>query len=250
MVTVLKFLPLFLALFFTCILPSNAEPLKIAVSANFLQPLTLISKKFTEHYQIEVELSSASTGVIYQQIRHGAPFDLFFSADEKRPLLLEQQGLSIEDSRKTYAIGQIALWSVTEDNISLASLTTHDGRIAISAPHLAPYGLAAKQAMVTLNLWSKYHNNSIVGNNVNQTYQFVSTGAVKYGFISYSQLLQSKTGQGVLIDHKLHQPITQQMVILKNGKNRNNAFKFEEFILRKQNQKLIKNLGYLPAKAH
>ena len=222
--------------------------LKIAVAANFATTIDKLLLEFAKTHPHTPQVSVASTGVLYQQIRHGAPFDIFFAADIKRPALIEEQNLVFEQYRKTYAIGQIALWSATaSEQISFNDLIEHQGRIALAAPHIAPYGRAAKQALMDKDLWGKYHNNIIVGNNINQTLQQTLTGAVKYGFISYSQLLNTKTGFGELVDINTYEPIEQQMVVLKNAQNIEVATKLFEFILSTKGQKIIAQNGYLPA---
>ncbi|WNC71525.1 molybdate ABC transporter substrate-binding protein [Thalassotalea psychrophila] len=227
---------------------AHAEKLRIAVSANFALPVEVLVKEFKKTHPFTEQISVASTGVLYQQIRHGAPFDIFLAADLRRPQLLEEQGLIFDKYRKTYAIGQLALWSATsEQNISLDNLKNYDGRIAAAGPHIAPYGLAAKETLMSLNLWTKYHQKLIVGNNINQTYQQIHSGAVTYGFISYSQLLNSKIGHGVLVDDSLHHALEQQMVVLKHAENVNLATQFFEFLLSNTAQKIISQTGYLPA---
>ena len=227
---------------------THAEKLKIAVSANFATSIKALVNEFKKTHPFTEQISVASTGVLYQQIRHGAPFDIFLAADLRRPQLLEEQGLIHEKYRKTYAIGQLALWSATSDEaIKLDDLKTYKGRIAAAGPHIAPYGLAAKETLISLNLWAKYHQQLIVGNNINQTYQQILSGAVKYGFISYSQLLNSKVGQGVLIDTSLHHTLEQQMVVLKHAENISLAAQFFEFLLSNTAQKIITETGYLPA---
>lgn len=227
---------------------NKEHQLKIAVSANFAKPVEVLLKKFAKTHPVNPQISIASTGVLYQQIRHGAPFDLYFSADIRRPQLLEEQDLILANYRKTYALGRLAIWSaISNKPIKISDLESHNGRIAIAGPHIAPYGLASKQALVSLNLWHKYHNQLITGNNINQTYQQTITGAVKYGFISYSQLLNSKTGHGILLDDHLHEPLEQQMVVLKNAENTELATQFFEYILSIEAQQLIQTLGYSPA---
>ncbi|QBY03625.1 molybdate ABC transporter substrate-binding protein [Thalassotalea sp. HSM 43] len=226
----------------------NNDTLRVASSANFAKPVEALLAEFAKQHPHRPMISVASTGVLYQQLRHGAPFDIFFAADIRRPQLLEQQGLIEEHHRKTYAIGQIALWSNTQKGpISLADLQDYKGRIAMAAPHLAPYGNAAKQVLVKRNLWRYFHQQLITGNNINQTYQQTLTGAVDYGFISYSQLLTSTQGNGVLIDNSLHTPLEQQVVVLKNAANLELARKFYQYVLSEQGQKIIADFGYLTA---
>ena len=229
------------------IMPVHAQTLRIAVASNFAKPLERLLTEFKKTHPHNTQISSASSGVLYQQIRHGAPFDMFLSADIRRPELIEKQELVYENYRQPYAIGQIALWSATSGNpISIDDLKQHDDRIAIAAPHIAPYGQAAKQALLNIDLWSKFHRKLITGNNINQTYQQTLTGAVRYGFISYSQLLDSNVGHGILIDNNLHTPLEQQMVVLKNARNIELATAFFNFLLSEKAQQLIAEQGYLP----
>lgn len=237
---------LFISFIFSIIsISATAKPLRVAVSANFAKPVENLLAEFAKTHPNQAQISVASTGVLYQQIRHGAPFDMLFAADVRRPELLEQQGFIDENSRKTYAFGQIALWSAVQEHVSLQDLTHHEERIAIAGPHLAPYGFAAKEALISLGLWRKYHNNIIVGTNINQTYQQTRTGAVQYGIISYSQLLISKVGSGVLVPINLYSPIEQQLIIIKDAENIELARQFSDFIMLPSSQKLIQSYGYL-----
>ncbi len=225
-----------------------AENLRIAASANFAKPLEMLIAEFQKQHPFTPQLSIASTGVLYQQIRHGAPFDILFAADIRRPELLEQQGLIYQQYRKTYALGQLALWTPNQQpEISLESLKGYNGRLAIAAPHIAPYGRATKEALMSVNLWKKFHNKLITGNNINQTLQQTMTGAVSYGFIAASQFLDTQKGSGVIIDSQLHAPLEQQMVVLKNADNIELAEKFFEFVLSLPAQDIISKAGYLPA---
>ncbi|OUS25939.1 molybdate ABC transporter substrate-binding protein [Thalassotalea sp. 42_200_T64] len=227
---------------------ASATKLRVAVAANFAKPVEKLLNEFAKTHPHKSQISQASTGVLYQQIRHGAPFDILLAADVRRPQLLEEQGFIYENYRETYAIGQLALWSANSDiEISLQDLNEYSGRLALAGPHIAPYGLAAKQTLISLGLWSKYDDNLIVGNNINQTYQQIVTGAVNYGFISYSQLLNSKVGHGVLIDSHLHKPLEQQMVVLKHSENTELAIQFFEFLLTDKAQKMIVETGYQQA---
>ncbi|WP_185968050.1 molybdate ABC transporter substrate-binding protein [Thalassotalea sp. PS06] len=246
MVNILRSLTILLTLCLSYLANANEQPLKIGVAANFAEPLRKLIETYNQQNdtKIDVKISVAATAVLYQQVRHGAPFDMVFAADKKRPRLIEEEGLGLADTRFTYAIGQLALWSAINDKTSIDLLQEHDRRIAIAAPHLAPYGKAAKEALLSLGLWRKYHNRVITGNNINQTYQHTRTGAVEFGIISHSQFLLSDIGSGVLIDSSLHEPIEQQMIILSSSNQIELARKFQQFILSDSSQKMIIKMGY------
>ena len=227
---------------------AQQRPLRIAVAANFAPALKVLLADLPNRTQIDYQIISAATGTLYQQIRHGAPFDLFLSADSIRPALLEQEHLIIKDSRKSYAYGQIALWSATQHLTSLNVLKDYSGNLAIANPDTAPYGKATKQALKHLSLWSQSKNKLVTGINISQTFQQVRSQAVPLGFVAYSQLKMNQY-QGLLISEQFYQPIEQQLVIIKTSKQVAIAQKVSDFILQISSQEKLKQLGYLPVKA-
>jgi molybdate transport system substrate-binding protein len=247
-----KLLPLcviWLALHASCISafekPKQTKPLRIAVAANFAPALKILLADLPEKNTIDLQIISAATGTLYLQIKHGAPFDLFLSADSTRPELLEQEQLIIANSRKTYAYGQIALWSATQSLSSLSELSHYSGRLAIANPDTAPYGKAAQQALQKLLLWPKVKKKLITGININQTFQQVRSKAVPFGIVAYSQLAINKY-QGIIIPPEYYQPIAQQLVIVKSSQQVKLAQQISDFILQTSHQKKLVQLGYLP----
>src|SRR5574338_564544 len=91
--------------------PVFAEPVLVAVAANFVPPFREVSIEFEKSTGHHVQVTAGSSGNFYSQIKHGAPFDVFFSADSERPRKLEEEGFGIKNSRFTYAIGRLVLWS-------------------------------------------------------------------------------------------------------------------------------------------
>lgn len=234
---------LLLLLLMTVILPAHAS-LKIAVASNFKITLEEIVARYQLQSKQKILISSGSTGILYNQIRHGAPFDLFLSADSERAKLIEQSALGIMGSRFTYAQGALAFWMPKGDTpIEQSSLLNFQGRVAIANPKLAPYGLAAKQALISLNMWSKL--SYIQGNNVAQTYQFVDTGNIEAGFVAYSLLLQNNASHYYLLPVESYQPILQQAVKLKASKDPKAVQDFIDFLQSPEIKRLIQSKGYL-----
>ncbi|MGB1261943.1 MAG: molybdate ABC transporter substrate-binding protein [Cognaticolwellia sp.] len=227
-------------------LPKQERPLRIAVAANFAPALKILLADWPDKSRIDYQIISAATGTLYQQISHGAPFDLFLSADDSRPRQLEQAKLIVKNSRKTYAFGQIALWSATEPLQDLGSLNTHAEHLAIANPTTAPYGKAAQQALSHLGLWSKLENQLVTGININQTFQQVRSQAVSLGIVAYSQL-KINHFQGVLIPRQYYQPIAQQLAIIKSSSQVTLAQRLSDFILQTSSQNKLQQLGYLAA---
>ena len=206
--------------------PSNESQLTIAVASNMHSAMEDIAMQFTQKTGISVQVSSASSGVLTAQIRQGAPFDVFLSANMAYPKALYQQGFT--DGRpKTYAYGSLILWSVGDIDTSagLAALTQSNVKnFAIANPETAPYGIAAIQALEGSGFMSEIKNKMVVGESVGQVNQYVSSGTVQVGLTSTAVLFSSTLGsKGVShkIDNDLYEPIEQGIVILKMGLNKN-----------------------------
>jgi molybdate transport system substrate-binding protein len=234
---------LFAFLLLSIILPVNAS-LKVATASNFKITLIKIVELYSQQSDQKILISSAATGTLYNQISHGAPFDLFLSADKDRAELIELSKLGIKGSRFTYARGKLAFWLPgSEREVSKRSMIDFQGRIAIANPKLAPYGLASKQALEKLNLWNKF--SYIQGNNIAQTYQFIDTGNIGAGFVALTLLLQNKETQYYLLPIDSYQPILQQGVMLSETKNIDELQKFVDFLQSETVKRLIRTQGYL-----
>lgn len=205
----------------SCSTPSDPsdQPLRLAVAANFAATLRDLTARYEAESGHALSISVGSTGALHSQIEQGAPFDLFFAADARRPELLIASGRAVAGSRRAYALGALVLWSSAPDRISDWSILTtdHFNRLAIANPETAPYGLAAQQALQATNLWQALQPRLVIGQSIGQTHQFVASGAAEVGLIALSQI-QSPThatsGSWVLVDPHLYAPIVQEMVLL------------------------------------
>ena len=221
-------------------------PLRIAVASNFSEPMRALSQRFESRTGQPLRLIFGSTGKLYAQIRNGAPFDIFFAADSKRPLRLEQEGRIIPGSRFSYARGQLVLWSPTLSS-PLEQLQQAEGEryLALANPKLAPYGLAAQQVLQKLGLWQGLQRRIVRGENIGQTFQFVHSGNAELGFVALAQLQQpeqSTPGYRWAIPLEDYDPIIQQAVLLNDSAA---ARAFIEFIASDEAQQLITEYGYL-----
>ena len=227
-----------------------AAELKVAVSANFKPVLEALVERYEAQSGDKVQISSASTGALFNQIMHGAPFDLFLSADKIRPVELEGNGKILSGSRKTYAYGQLVLWDKTPDHkqpFTIAQLKDWPGRVAIANPATAPYGLAAKQVLEKLTLWKNLKGRLVQGASIQQTWQFVASQNVQMGLVALSQVSKDDLQRITVIPEALYEPVQQEMVILKRTKQQKAAEAFAEFVLSAQSQKYIADHGYLSA---
>ncbi|MGI9290084.1 MAG: molybdate ABC transporter substrate-binding protein [Gammaproteobacteria bacterium] len=221
-----------------------AETLQTAVATNFRPTLEIIAEKFREQTGHEIALSAGSTGQLYAQITQGAPFDLFFAADDIRPEKLEADDLATD--RFTYAIGQLALCSAqTEISDEVQEWLKNEDikRLAIANPRLAPYGRAAREFIEASDSTDKFAGRLIRGENIGQTFQFVITGNVTAGLVAESQRLRTAPEKlsCKAIPAQLHEPIIQQAVILNNTST---AQAFMDFVRSPAIRTIIMNAGY------
>lgn len=227
------------------------QHLRIAVASNFTPVLKKLLVEFQQQTAIKTQIISGATGAMFIQMQHGAPFDIFLAADNIRPQQLEQQGLIVPNSRQTYALGQLALLSMNSiaqiDDLTVNSQNT-PSRFAIANPDTAPYGKAAKQVLEHLGLWQQYQPVLIIGININQTFSQVRTQAVNSGLVANSQLVLNNLS-GVVIPTTYHQPIAQQLVILKSSNNINKAKMLSDYLLSPNVQQKIVSFGYAELRA-
>ena len=225
------------------------KPLRIAVAANFTPVLKVLLKEFTTKTGINTQIISGASGAMFLQIKYGAPFDIFLSADSRRPKELEQAGYALKDSRKTYAVGQLAFYSSSHNSSasSLEQLKNPPARFAIANPDIAPYGKAAKEALNHLGLWQAYEPRLVKGINIGQTFAQLRSKAVAYGMVANSQLVLNSLS-GVIIPSSYHQAIEQQLIILSSSKQQAAAEKLSHFLLSTQSQNKITSYGYAQRK--
>ena len=192
-------------------------------------------------------LSFGSTGTLSQQIENGAPADVFFAADESYLVGLEQKGLVLAGTRQLYAIGRIVL--VERAGLapvtSLADLSRADvRRIAIANPDHAPYGRAARDALMRVGLWSSLQPKLVLGENISQTFQFVATGNADAGIVALSLAIGAPGTRHTIIDPALHDPIAQSAGVLARTHQPMAAREFLAFVNGPLGRPIMKNYGF------
>lgn len=247
----MKYFQFVTALFFTIIMPPvHADLVRIAVASNFSAPMRSIAEEFEKDTGHQVQLVFGSSGKLYAQIVNGAPFQVFLSADAKKPELLEHDGLALPGSRFTYARGALALWSAKPGYIDNNSerLQKADFRyLAIANERLAPYGAAARDVMKNIQVWDRLREKLVTGENIAQTYQFVSSGNAELGFIALSQAideLNSEKGSIWIVPQELHAPILQDAVLLNGGEDNSVAIALLDYLKTEKAISLIRTYGY------
>lgn len=227
-----------------------AAEINVAVASNFTHTIKKIAGLFEVESGHKVNLSIASSGKHYAQIRYGAPFHLFLSADQEKPAALEQSGSVITGSRFTYAIGKLVLVASKRSPDMPPQNILRSGdfeRIAIANPKLAPYGKAAEETLLNLDLWDANRTKLVMGENIAQTYQFLNTDNVELAFISASQLLDNSPidiQQVWEIPTSMYSPIKQDAVLLKSAEDLPAAIQFYNYLKQEKVVRMIESFGY------
>lgn len=231
---------------------SVANEIRIAVASNFYPTMKEVVKQFEieafdSSKASKIVLIPGSSGKHYAQIINGAPFDLFFSADKIRPVLLEQQRIFKSESRFTYALGKLALWSPIKGLVDSEGQILYDKDfrfLAIANPKIAPYGIATKETLVSMKLWQDMNEKLVRGENIAQAFQFIDSGNVELGFVSFSQLMRpnfSLKGSFWEVPQSLYNPIEQQAVLLRDSRL---GRTFIEFVQTDKALNIISKFGY------
>jgi molybdate transport system substrate-binding protein len=218
----------------------------VAVAANFTDAAKEIATAFKQKTGHEAVLSFGSSGQFYTQITQDAPFQIMLSADEERPNKLVEGGLGVADSRFTYAIGKLVLWSKTPDYVR-GEETLKAGafaKLSIAKPTAAPYGAAAVETLKALKLYDTLQPKIVQGNNIAQAFQFIDTGNAELGFIALAQLYGNPGGSRWLVPQSLHTPIRQDAVLLKKGADNEAATAFISFLKGPEAHAIIEKYGY------
>jgi len=241
---------LFVALLATCATAAaHADTATIAVAANFAAPAEALQQIFERQTPHRLMLTSGSTGQLYAQITNGAPFDALLSADREHVERLVRAGLGDESLRFTYAIGKLALWTRSAEKfapLDLKALARQDYRwLAIANPELAPYGLAAEQALRKLGLWGSLQNRIVRGQSIAQTFAMAETRNADLALVALSQAIAYKgEAASFEIPAELYEPIRQDAVLLERASGNAAARGFLEFLRGPNALRVIEGFGY------
>ncbi len=227
-----------------------ADEVQVAVAANFTAPMQKIAAEFEKDTGHKALLAFGATGKFAAQIRNGAPFQVLLAADDETPAKLEADGQTVAGSRFTYAIGKLVLWSARPGYVDDQGAVLKKGefnKLALANPKLAPYGVAAIESMTKLGVLGAAEGKFVQGENIAQTYQFVSTGNAELGFVALSQVMKEgkiAAGSAWIVPNTLHSPIRQDAVLLAKGKGNAAATALMGFLKSEKAKAIIKAYGY------
>ncbi|MDD5216119.1 MAG: molybdate ABC transporter substrate-binding protein [Methylococcales bacterium] len=229
---------------------THAATTLVAVASNFTKPMTEIAAEFEKATGHSAKLSFGSSGKFVSQIENGAPFEIFLSADDKKSVKLEQAGFAVPNSHFTYALGKLVLWSNTANYVDTQGEILSKGgfkHIALADPKLAPYGEAALEVLKNMKVLNNVQPLFVLGENISQTHQFVSTGNAELGFVALSQVIENEkiaTGSGWIVPQNLYAPIKQDAVLLTLGAENPAAKALLDYLKSAPALAIIQKYGY------
>ena len=230
----------------------RAGEIKIAVAANVSYVIEPLKKAFNALYpKTNIEVILGSSGKLTAQIKNGAPYELFMSANLKYPEVLYKEGVAVT-TPIVYSKGALVYLSVKPQDFTQGLMLLTDDKIkkiAIANPKTAPYGVAAIEALKNANVYDALKEKFVYGESISQTVTYTTTAA-DIGFIAKSSLFSPQMAhfkEGINwsdVDETLYTPIDQGMVILKKGEGNPEVKDFYDFMLSREAQEILKNFGY------
>ena len=238
-----------LALFIACSKPN--DKVVVATAANVQFVMQELQKEFEKQTDTKLEIVAGSSGKLTAQIREGAPFDLFVSADTRYPQEIYDSGGG-ETAPKVYARGALVLW--TSDLTSTPNLKTlanpNIKKIALANPETAPYGTAAVQVLEEAGIYEQVKSKLVYGESIAQTTQYIATGAADVGFTALSIVLSPEMkgkGHYVKVDSTAYTPIDQAVLLLKHSETspkREKSREFYDFLFSEKAKVIFRKYGY------
>jgi len=237
---------------------ATGQQITVAAAADMSAALPHLVDTYTKKTGQAVKLSFGSSGNLTNQIRNGAPFDVFFSADEEYPQQLIAEGLAAKDTLYRYAVGRLVLWVPDDSPLDLSKLGMQAlldpavKKISIANPAQAPYGRAAEAALRHFGIYDQVSSRLVMGENVSQAAQFVESGNAQAGLIAFSHALApalKDKGLYWTVPLDAYPTLNQAAVVLSRSKQQDAARKFLEFLRSPEATSLLTTCGFsLPAR--
>lgn len=229
--------------------PPEPTPVRVAAAADLALAFEELGAGFERESGRAVVFSFGSTGLLAEQLREGAPFDLFAAANVSYVNDVVAAGACDGTTTAPYARGRIAIWTRrggVAPPTSVADLgDPRFGRVAIANPEHAPYGQAAQQALESAGVWAALEPRLVLGENVRQTLQFAETGNVDAAIVALALVVQDRENPWLLVDDALHRPIDQALAVCLNGRDREGGAAFARFVSSESGRAVMRRYGFL-----
>jgi molybdate transport system substrate-binding protein len=231
----------------------SAQEITVAAAADMSAALPQLVDAYTKQTGQTVKLSFGASGNLTNQIRNGAPFDVFLSADEQYPQQLIAEGLASKDTLYRYAVGRLVLWVPSDSPLDLpklgikALLDPSVKKISIANPATAPYGRAAEAALRHYGIYDQVSGRLVLGENVSQAAQFVESGNAQAGLIALSHALapaMKDKGRYWTIPLDAYPTLNQAAVVVSRSKQQEAARRFLEFLRTPEATSLLSSFGF------
>ncbi|WP_055046282.1 molybdate ABC transporter substrate-binding protein [Devosia sp. A16] len=226
--------------------PAFAADVSAAVAANFTKPAEELGAAFTAQSGDSVTFSFGASGALYTQISQGAPFEVFLSADDKRPAQAVKEGFGVDGTVFTYAVGKVVLYSPLLDLTDGAAVLKANAfqHLSVADPKTAPYGAAAMETLDKLGLTEALSGKIVTGENISQALQFIDSANAELGFVALSQVIDKPGREVWHVPAEDYTPILQDAVLLKPGETDPAAAAFLEFLKSDEARAIIEKYGY------
>ena len=223
--------------------PPETPVLAVAAASDLAKVSAPLAAAFERSQGGKVTFSFGASGQLEQQVRQGAPFDVYAPAARLYCETLRRDGF-LEGECRPYALGRVVAWSRNFQIRSLAELREKGNlRIALANPRYAPYGLAAQQSLEAAGLWQALQPRLVFADSVSHAFQMAKTGNADVALVALS-LIQEEGGNSLAVDPRLHQPIEQTATVLKSSANQEVARSFCEFLSGPEAQRILAAYGF------
>ena len=234
------------------VIPARAQELAVAAAADLKFAMTDLAAQFETKTGTKVNVTYGSSGNFFAQLKNGAPFEVFFSADIDYARKLEAAGFSDPGTLSRYATGRIVIWAPADSKLNVSEsgwktlLDDRVKKIAIANPEHAPYGRAAVAAMQKAGIYERVKSKLVFGENISQAAQFVQSGNAQAGILALSLAVSDalKDGKRWDIPQDLHPPIEQAAIVLKSAKNNETARAFLDFVKSDKGRATLAKYGF------
>ena len=221
----------------------------VAAAADLRFVFEAMEPQFEERCECNLKFSFGSSGTLATQISNGLKVDIFASADSSYVEQLEKAGLTLPETRQLYAVGRIVIAVPADSELEVETLAdlreTNVRRIAIASPDHAPYGRAARQALENAGVWEAVVDRLVLGENASLATQFVETGNVDAGIVPLSLAISREEYlRAVLVDESLHEPLRQEVAVLKSSRHPDKATAFLAYV-NGEGRSLMRQYGFV-----
>jgi len=228
--------------------------LSVAAAANLVHALDALHAEFKRTApDVTLQVTTSASGTLFAQLKHGAPFDVFLSADTDYPQRAVTENLAAASSLRVFALGRLVLWTTRRDldvtDLAAVLRTPTLRKLAIAQPRTAPYGRAAEAALRKLDLWSIAEPKLVLGESISQTAQFVETGNADAGLLALSLVLApplAQRGRWHEIPPELYAsvPLDHAAVLTTRGAKNPAAHRYLDFLASDAAKKILHSFGY------